>query len=265
MPLRLLALLACLHPASAHALRVEIESLVVTGNLEFADDFEDGERTLPPTDALRPLPNEALALVIGSQEEAGGALVLEDPFLDLTWLDERAVDDDVGTTVATWMLRAPQLGEGESFFAGFGSGSVPVLTGLAPANAGFVLEGQAGGGFVLTLNLPGGGSTGQPGGIGALLGNSTDWESVFAAGFSPSLLAGGLGLQVEVDHAADTAIGRYSLDGGASWITPAAARPTSGDQGLSFGAVRVVPEPGLAVLAMIGLTGAAGVRRYSSQ
>ena len=106
--------------------------------------------------------------------------------------------------------------------------------------------------FELALNLPGEPFLAPPFG----LARTSEW--VFSTTLSEAELAAGLWLELEIDHAADTVVGRYSLDG-LSWVTPVApVGNADGDQGLVFGTL--IPEPAVGWLLVVA---SAVIRRWA--
>ena len=234
-------------PVFAAGFDYGLDELRVTGNLEFVDDFEDGSRTTPPTSAF-------VDYSTTMSVEENGFLVLDsdngsfprpDLGVDLEWIEgfvdlaTPIVDGGSGTTTISASFR-PDVPP-----AGF-DGTMNSHYGIVPGTEDFQSVEIGVAEFLGTLNIfffdnrifadPGtGGSLGQ------------------AFVFPLSSITDNIVVELAIDHASDTVLPRYSVDGGATFVEGAdwqfAAEPgpvfDAGNEAFaSFVAFGVAPEPG---------------------
>jgi len=221
-----------------------LDEFEVTGNLAFYDDFEDGLRDSPPTSAL-------LDWQTSVSVEQDGHLILDSdngfilrPDIGVGWIQG----------LVELSTKLPDGGTGTSTFAVSVRPDVP---GLWPDHYGIVLEEYPDrGGIELGVRR---------------LGTSDFLEIFFldnetsvrlATDLPPiASLSGNIVLEMIVDHATDTVLPRYSVDGGvtfkggADWLQSALPGPiyvTEDEADVVFFAFGV-PEPSVYLLLATGL------------
>lgn len=244
-----------------------LDELRVTGNLEFLDDFEDGSRTTPPTSAFvdyrSTVTVEGDGLLILDSDN--GSFPRPDLGVNLEWI-EGLVD------------LTPPIVDG-------GSGTTRISASFRPDVPPEGFDGRMNSHYGIVLGTEGFQSVEI--GIGNVLGfpNVFFYDNrIFADPttggslgqdyvFPLSSITGNIVLELVIDHASDSVLPRYSVDGGATFVEGAdwiyAARPgpvfdTGNEAFVSFFAFGEVPEPGTLCLLGGGLAGlsAYGRRRH---
>jgi len=235
-----------------------VDEFRMTGNVEFFDDFEDGSRTTPPTSAFVDY-NGTVTV------EAGGFLVLDsdngsfprpDLGQDLNWIEgfvdaPLIVDGGSGTSTISAAFRPdiPPAGFDGSEFSSYG-----IYLGTEALQGVEITVDQA---FLGVLRISFYDDRLFPSQAGRL--------GVAAVPVS-SLTDDNIVLELVIDHATDTVLPRYSLDGGATfvegadWNLPADPGPVfdvRDDAFVGLFAFGAVPEPGTALLLCGGLVGLA--------
>jgi len=229
----------------------EFESVAVSGSVSFADDFEDGLRNSPPTSLLVDDADGTTTL------EEGGVLVMS------------TADGSAETVDGNTVLRSDTVVLETMPIINAGSGSTTVTGALSPS---FSTSSPA-----RTIRFAGVELASTTGSdrteVGVFLASRSvtiAWLEVVAG--TRSLLGshtlgrddvtGDIVVEISLDQALDSAVVRYSPDGGAnfveqgSWDTPPVAGSFDFDQDLfaqwtAF--AEVVPEPSSAVLGATSL------------
>jgi hypothetical protein len=234
-----------------------LDELRMTGNVEFFDDFEDGSRTTPPTSAF--VDNQSTItveqdgfLVLSS---ANGSFPRPDLGPELDWI-EGLVDaplivdggSGISTISASFRPDIPPVGLDGTIFPHYG-----ILLGTEGFQAVEILI------------------QGLPSALSVVFFDNRTQQRLGNTGFVPaSSVTGNIVLELIVDHASDTVVPRYSVDGGATfvegvdWFQPARPGPVfdvRDDAFVSFFALGVVPEPGTGLLLATGLLALVGLAR----
>lgn len=241
----------------------EFDSFAVAGSVTFADDFEDGDRGSAPTSALVDRSDGTLTL------EEGGALVLSDSDGSAETITESTLlradtvvleslpitHSETGTTTVTGEL-SPLPGfilptpDQTRQFAGVELGST---THFDVTSVGVMLAGNSV--TIVWMEVVDGTST--------MLGS----DAVPRGDVS---MSEGIVLEISLDQSIDSALARYSLDGGSSfveqgsWDSPPVAGGFDFDQDLFAqlsASAQTVPEPSRARLGATGLLLLALLRR----
>ncbi len=235
-----------------------LDEFRMTGNVAFFDDFEDGSRTTPPTSAFVDYRGTVTV-------EAGGFLVLDsdngsfprpDLGQNLEWVEG--------------LVDAPQLvdgGSGASTISASFRPDVPppgFVDGTMFSHYGIYLGTEGLQGVEITLDQA----------FSGLLRISFYDNRLFpsaagrlgTAAVLVSSITGNIVLELVIDHAIDTVLPRYSVDGGATfvdgvdWNLPARPGPVfdvGSEASVSLFAFGAIPEPGTALLLCGGLIGLA--------
>lgn len=234
-----------------------LDAVSVSGNLNFSDDFGDGLRNSPPTSAFADY-NGTVTV------EQGGFLILNStngsfPRPDLgvneNWIEGLVdlttpiVDGGMGTTVLSASFRpdVPPAGLDGSMLSHYGV--VLGTAGLQSVEIGVQNLFDVAVRIFFFDNRTGG-----------FLGQDA---------IPPSSITGDIVLELVVDHATDTVLPRYSVDGGTTFVdgadwgqaaTPGPIYDTGNDAFASFFAFGV-PEPSVYLLLRIGLACLLAARR----
>jgi hypothetical protein len=247
-----------------------LDELRVTGNLEFFDDFEDGSRRDPPTSAF-----VDWSTTVSIEE--GGFLILDsdngsyprpDLGQDLDWIEGFVdlsipiVDGGSGTTTIT-ASSPPDLPE--PFSLHYDGGMYP--------HYGIYLGTEGNNGVEISFHEL------IPGVLRIFFWDNRFYDDPTTVGMlgeetvPTSSITNNIVLELVIDHATDTVLPRYSLDGGASfvegsdWWAPAQPGPVfdTGNEtfvgALAFG---YVPEPGTGLLVAMSLMALTIFRRGST-
>jgi hypothetical protein len=241
----------------------EFDSFAVSGSVTFDDNFDDGFRDLPPTDALVDLADGTVT------REEGGALVLSDS------------DGSAEAITPNTVLRMDTVVLQSLPITNSGTGTTTVTGALSPS--GVVLPTPAQTSQFAGVEL-GSTSNSDVASIGVFL----DGDSVVivrmevVAGMpkilrSDALTRGDLSvsenilLQISLDQSLDSAAFRYSVDGGANFVEEASwnSAPMSSsfdfDQDLFAqlsASAQTVPEPDDGLLGVAGLAAMGVLRRF---
>jgi len=233
-----------------------LDELCMTGNVDFSDDFEDGSRTTPPTaafvDYLSTITVEQDGFLVLSS--ANGSYPRPDLGAELDWIgglvDAPLIVDGgsgISTITASFRPDIPPVGLDGIHFPHYG-----IFLGTEGLQAVEILI------------------QGLPSALSVIFFDNRTQQRLGTAFVPASSVTGNIVLELIVDHASDTVVPRYSVDGGATfvagvdWFDPAGPGPVfdvRDDAFVSFFALGVVPEPGTGLMLATGLLALVGFAR----